>query len=294
MKITKSLSVVTCASIGLFLLFSHQKYPSMFQPQVIYGRDNRTELADSSDPRVRDWGRSVLAQIPRFLLDDGLNLLSQSLGETFLLCPHERFFNQLSSAACSGFLAATDIVITAGHCVKTKAACQNYVWAFDYIAGTTRFAPEQVYRCKKIIKRVEDAVSGLDYAILQLDRPVFDRTPLKMRTSGEIQIGQAVAIIGHSGGLPVKVADDALVLRNRPDWPFFISNLDAFEGSSGSPVFNLDSGLVEGILTKGEPDYHLTLDSNFRPCQTSRICSFQDCDGEEILKARVIEGFPKF
>ena len=289
MKLTRFLSLI---ALTLFL-FSHQKYSSLVNLKVIYEEDDRMELADSTDPRFREWGRSVLAQIPGFFLDDDLNLLSSNLGDTFSLCPHERFYNQLSSVMCSGFLARPDIVITAGHCIINQDTCQNYLWIFDYFEGTTQFSSRQIYRCKKIIKHVEDFDAGLDYAIIQLDRPAHNRTPLKMRTSGEIAIGQKVAMIGHPGGLPSKAIDNAQVLHNHTNKPYFITNLDAFDGSSGAPVFNLDTGLVEGILTKGEQDFLWNLSSEGWPCKVSRVCSTQECDGEDIVKTTAIEGIPE-
>ncbi len=288
MKFAQTLSLTTL----IFLLFSHQKYSSLADLKVIYDEDDRVELADSHDPRFLEWGRSVFAQIPSTLVDGNLNLLSMRQGDVFSLCSNERFFNQLSSVACSGFLVGQDIVVTAGHCVSNQAMCRQYLWVLDYVEGTTQLDQRQIYRCNKIIKHSEDLDTGLDYAIIQLDRPAHGRTPLKMRTYGDIQVGQRVAMIGYPGGLPIKVMDNAVVLRNYAHKPYFISNLDAFVGSSGAPVFNLDTGLVEGILTKGETDYQLTLNSEGRFCQSSRICSARECDGEEIVKTTAIKGIP--
>lgn len=36
---------------------------------------------------------------------------------------------------------------------------------------------------------------------------------------------------------------------------FFMASLDAFVGNSGSPVFNKETGLVEGILVEGAEDF---------------------------------------
>ncbi len=75
-----------------------------------------------------------------------------------------------------------------------------------------------------------------------------------------------MALLGHPNGLPLKVADSASVLRN--DEPrSFDTDLDAFQGNSGSPVFDAASRKVIGIVSHGHAD-------NVREgsCKVPRVC----------------------
>jgi len=70
--------------------------------------------------------------------------------------------------------------------------------------------------------------------------------------------------------LPLKLADGAWVNNNTSEAVIY-TNLDAYEGNSGSPVFNLHSHVIEAILTYGRKD--------FNPDGTST--RFPDREGEE-------------
>jgi hypothetical protein len=78
---------------------------------------------------------------------------------------------------------------------------------------------------------------GADYALIRLDRMVVNHRIAHIRESGKINDGQAVHVIGHPKGLPLKFAGGAVVRENRYQ-AFFIANLDTYRGNSGSPVFN--------------------------------------------------------
>ncbi len=62
-----------------------------------------------------------------------------------------------------------------------------------------------------------------------------------------------LVVIGRPSGLPTKVADGAQV-RSVND-VFLVANLDTYGGNSGSAVFNAVTGVVEGILVRGDTDY---------------------------------------
>jgi V8-like Glu-specific endopeptidase len=62
-------------------------------------------------------------------------------------------------------------------------------------------------------------------------------------------------MIGYPCGFPLKYTYNAWITKNESDNPFFTTNLDAFSSNSGSPVFDLESNNVIGILISGESDY---------------------------------------
>jgi V8-like Glu-specific endopeptidase len=81
-----------------------------------------------------------------------------------------------------------------------------------------------------------------------------NKTALPYRKKGKINTNAKLVVIGHPSGLPQKVSDDGQILNNKEE-DFFVTNLDTFGGNSGSPVVDLNSGMIEGILVRGEEDY---------------------------------------
>jgi hypothetical protein len=126
--------------------------------------------------------------------------------------------------------------------------------------------------------------SGEDYAIIELDREVLDREPVRLNLDSIARKDDRLLIMGHPMGLPLKVASNARVIKNGKK--FFATNLDSFQGNSGSPVFNVNTGEVEGILVRGKAD---TLRAN--SCSKINYCdeNGENCDkpsqpdGEEVL-----------
>lgn len=199
-------------------------------------------------------------------------------------CAEERFSNQLTSPVCTGFLIAPDVLATAGHCVAKSTDCKNYSWAFDYkipsVNATTTIIPKNsVYKCKAIIATVNSSTTKDDYAIIRLDRPVTDRLPLEIRRTGKIADGTSLVLIGHPKGLPLKIAPGAKI-RSNSATKYFVANLDSYGGNSGSPVFGALSGLVEGILVRGEADYTTTSTG----CYISKVCTDTGCRGEDVRR----------
>ncbi len=244
-------------------------------PKVIYGVDNRFESELYPNRDFREKAKSVAGMVhrnkivPNFRDSESHVFFKKSAKRSYDLCPDERFALQNVLPICSGFLAAPDILVTAGHCIETVADCKDYVWIFDYVEGTDTISNDNIYGCKEIIANKLDSsyFSLKDYAIIRLDKPVKNREPLKVRMKGRPNWGEPLVIIGHPLGLPQKVSDGAQVkignalgflrpiknlIRKRD---FFMANLDAFGGNSGSPVFNEETGLVEGILVEGAEDF---------------------------------------
>lgn len=259
----------------------------ILRAKAIYGADNRLDWFESPGLTKDYWAKATLALIPKPSLPfkDGVYaLFAMTYQQRMNLCPGQPFAEQPTAAVCSGFLVAPNLVVTAGHCVRDQDECENHYFVFDYAKKEKQqseyfFMESEVYQCKKIIKR-EQGVA--DYAIIELDRSVETRVPLNIRRQGAIGRGDQVMLIGHPVGLPSKIADGGFVqsVGDR-----ITATVDAFLANSGSAVINSQTGLVEGLLVAGEPDYKMV-----DGCRMEVFCDDQ-CRGESITPISVILPF---
>jgi V8-like Glu-specific endopeptidase len=299
----------------LLTLISLLSIPALATNPVIYGEDNRQEVFEASAlhqklaasaitmvekvklSRAED--RPGLVQIEQKTLRNWLesqfqeeksSMLSKSAQEAVdqkvTFCESERFTEQANAGMCSGFLVAPDLIVTAGHCVDIEKMCENYSWVFDFrIDAVTKTAgvdvkEENVYNCKKVISSALANGMGLDYGLIQLDRKVTDREPLEIRTDGHVQALTSLVVIGNPSGLPLKVAAGATVRANIHPF-YFSANLDTFQGNSGSAVINSDTGVVEGILVRGEEDFEA---NTGLMCIEAKRCDDSGCRGEDVSR----------
>ncbi len=239
------------------------------QQAVVYGEDDRTEVFAHPDPFWRtlaDQSIVALVDVAAMDLSDPTNvqLRSRPLVETRALCPSEQFLTQPTAADCSGTLIDYDLVLTAGHCIRTERDCSTTRFVFNYFyesEGTlaTIDATDDVYACSEIVAREDDG--AVDYAVVRLDRTVTDaHQPAAVREGDTpLPLGEPLVVLGYGSGIPLKIDDGGQVINPRPairDW--FGANLDTFGGNSGSGVFN-DEGEVVGILVRGEGDYEYSM-----------------------------------
>ncbi len=227
---------------------------------VIYGADDRKEYYEITDPNLALAAEAVCLVVDvSEVSDNGNGTYSLATAPwTSQICTDERFFGQLTAGFCTGFLVGDDLITTAGHCADVST-CGSTAFVFSWWkpdSATT--APwivpsSDVYFCSGII---DQAYAGdLDYCVLQLDRPVTGRSPVGIRRSGSVADGDSLSVIGHGITLPLKEAGGAIVQNANGAVPWFQANLDTYGGNSGSPVFNLNTYLVEGILVRGAPDF---------------------------------------
>lgn len=259
--------------------------------KVIYGVDNRRDVYETKNPLYKTLAASTAAMISDSSLEvsgdnvtvKGGNLIGDGV------CADERFAKQLTAANCSGFLVGPDLLLTAGHCIQSMSDCDSFSWVFDF-ANTTKenssfvINKKNVYKCTSIVSRTLDDGTDNDYALVKLDRST-DRAPLKFRVKGKVSSSTGLVVIGHPSGLPTKVADGAFVRSNKNKY-YFQANLDTYAGNSGSAVLNCKTGVVEGILVRGERDFVYDSDKN---CYRSKVCKMSGCRGEDVTRITNID-----
>jgi hypothetical protein len=262
-----------------------------FKPDVIYGDDDRLDWYDIKSETLKTTARSSVALINKSKLstarDGFVKINAQRYQDEMQMCPTERFVNQPSATFCSGFLAAPDKIITAGHCIQNESECMDTAYVFDFTVFDQNYDPSQVpetavYNCKKVVHTILDR-QGHDFAIVQLDRPVTDRQPVTLRHEGKIANDANLNVIGYPHGIPLKSA--AGKMRSNDQENYFVGTLDTYGGNSGSMVLNADTLQVEGILVRGEPD--VEYDST-RACYVSKVCKLDECNGEESTRIGMV------
>jgi V8-like Glu-specific endopeptidase len=264
------------------LLFSHVALAEM---DGVYGQDNRMDVYQSSNAMLKTLAKSTAAMIPMSLFakaaTQGLFNLNgtKTLEDAENICPSEAFAAQPTAAICSGFLVAPDVLVTAGHCYNSFSTpdniCKSFAWVFDFNMASAKSDPtknlsgQNIYLCKQIIKSQFD--KNGDFSIIRLNRAVTGRSPLKLRTTGKLSSSASLVVIGNPTGLPTKISDGGKV-GNNSDARMFVTNLDTFHGNSGSAVFDLATGVVEGILVQGKTDYIPSNKNDPKSCQVVNKC----------------------
>jgi V8-like Glu-specific endopeptidase len=266
--------------------------PNLKEGGVIYGEDGREEVDLEGDTGLRELAVSTAVQIPKNLISfegEVANIDSTPLHKKANICPEERFSRQSAAGRCSGFIISKDILVTAGHCVRKEQDCSGNYWVFDYKTsdpeGRISTIPSNVvYSCKKILATALDNGRGIDYAVIQLDREVGDRHPLRIRESGKVGETASLVVIGNPSGLPTKITSGGKIRENQNEI-YFVASLDTFQGNSGSAVINKYSGEVEGILVRGDTDFKYDYSRN---CNVHNYCTEEGCRGEDVTRIRAI------
>jgi S1-C subfamily serine protease len=267
---------------ALILFYSHGFAFSPISGRVIYGEDDRRDLYEVTDHYWLSASDSVAGLIlKKNLIHEGkmTKIIGPTLGADKSLCPSERFIEQTVAADCSGFLIDKNKILTANHCIENTFECSQTKIVFGFQIPHPKIDPtvvptDDVYSCIRIIQNKH---GSQDFALIELDRDVTGHQPLPLMKSIDFKVGDALAVIGHPAGVPLKISVGGIIRDIRPE--FFVASIDTYGGSSGSPVFHERTGAVIGIVVRGESDYEEN-----KGCRISKRCPESGCRGEDVSR----------
>ncbi len=251
------------------------------------------EPADPSAPAAATAiGASVGALVPAnriFGIGGGrYELIGTSYAQRYNTCAEVPYGDQEVIASCTTFLVGPGRILTAGHCVPSDAAevppflaANRIVFGYRKEGASVRTTVDgaDVYRITGVAARA--TAEGEDWAILDLDRAATGRAPLARAGAAAVERKQKLFALGYPDGLPLKVAL-GFVLAPAPEAPSFVAALDTFHGNSGSPVIDLASGRVLGVLVRGAEDL---IRDPARNCNHFFVCGADGaCDGESVMR----------
>lgn len=281
--------------------------PAVAQQRVsaVFGADSRVEVYQAKDPKLRDLAGSTLVIVPGSSVAEiagrgearietmPFESVEDDERRGWPLCPGEKFRGEPKvELNCTAFLVEPDLIVTAGHCVEGVKACKKNKYVFGFHLDRPGQNPAavplgEVYGCRDLERHNLDD-DGADYALIRLDRPVKNHAPLRISAGGLAAPGTPLAVIGHPMGLPAKISSWGKVRKNKEDDEFFGAYVDIFMGNSGSPVFNLNTYEVEGILVRGPAQDFVIVSQEDFLCAKAAVYSERGTKDAQVTKiARV-------
>ena len=311
----------------LLIFFTFLSFSS--EPTVVYGKDTRKDIY-KTNKRTQKMASGVAVQVysPRIELNGNtykaidVLALSERDGNNTPYCKEERFSHDPSLSECTGFLVADDILVTAGHCLvpsnveiknTVTGKCSAYKWIFDYKKDTegkidlNTISKNNVFECAEVLygvrqikfdRELDREVRGKDYAIIRLNRKTKNRFHAKL-SRRQVGFFEKVFSISAPLGIPLKYLYKSFVF-NFFDENKFTTNLDSFEGSSGSPIYSQETKEVVGVLGQGFTDYTVVKGEDGKACRKINRCNIigNNCtitprnkdliDGEQAIHSKFI------
>jgi Trypsin-like peptidase domain len=265
----------------IFLLTTLLTVLPSAQALSIYGPDNRSEIS-VAQTRTQSLAQSTPALLENRSLEHKngqVKILSSSLGETLLLCSEEKFKDQSAAAICSGVLVAEDLILTAAHCYEDEDRCSGSSWVFNYRLDA-QITSDDVFACKEVAFLDKDR----DFALIRLERNSKNKV-IGIKKAHRLEVGSEIFMLGYPSGIPLKLTDGGHVLKD--EGSSVLTDLDAFEGNSGSGIFNQQTFELEGLLSTGMTDY-----SRKTGC-TSSILSDPKDGSEKVTKLDGVDSIIK-
>ena len=129
----------------------------IFRQKTVYGSDRRKDYTEIQDPDILKAADSVAGIVPVSRLQAGngaSKIVAPTLGDQFHCCREEAYYSQPVAAVCTAFVVSSDVVATAGHCVKELGSAR-IVFGFHLTKSNGSVQPEipdsEIYRPAQVL-----------------------------------------------------------------------------------------------------------------------------------------------
>ncbi len=226
--------------------------------------------------------------------DGGWTLQTRDIYDRYEICPDEKYvLNEKSVGECSAVVLTETMILTARHCLKLfHAGGGNVRFVFDYAESRGGGVPVSLPATAVFAGKIFQVGQGN-----RDDWVVFKTPPLPRHRIPNLALTLTPASVslfaaGFPLGGPFKLVRQGTILEIDKDKTRIYTDLDAYQGLSGAPVFNA-FGEVEAIILQGEPDF-----DKVGPCRKTRVClpkpGWKGCRKEEAFRvAAVFQQLPK-
>lgn len=208
--------------------------------------------------------------------------IQNKLGTNYNLCESVPFKDQPAVGTGTAFLIEDNKLISANHVFERNI--DNYVIVFNFEMINKKTVNNIIHKSNIF------SLNNILFKNEELDIVIFDtkeqieKQSLSLQKSKDLKNYHRVYSIGYPSGLPKKISVNAEILENNNPL-FFYTSLDAFQGNSGSPVFDFETNKVIGVLVSGAKDYLFN-----GLCNDLALCVYPSCKGEKIIRIeKVIE-----
>lgn len=291
------------------------------QRVAIYGDNTLADYYRVSKP-LQQLADSVVAIVDRssLVFDEETRTYSplklDTVGDRQNFAADADFYDQKKLAFCSGSLVSGDLVLTAGHCVSRDPKAHAYFKSIYVVFGWRQsaagqyeatFNEDQVYEVETIVvhKLASPDTMGdknlyQDYSLIRLAKAARDREPLVLDRTGEFLLaGNKVFLAGYPMGMSVKITDPDDATIREIGRNIYTTDLDAFGGNSGGPVFDSYTRRITGVVvTANAKQFKYTLHSevaaklSIDSWKKNRLGSRNDDKGPVVTVSKnILKGF---
>ncbi len=165
---------------------------------------------------------------------------------------------------CTGTLIASDLVLTAAHCLYDKTTGRRIDPAtMEFRAGWRNGRASAYRKVRRAVAHPEYTYDGAvsadrvrhDLALLELDRPVRNTTVLPFTIAGQPRRGAQVGVVSYAKGRAEAPSLQRVCSVMARQEGVVVLSCDVDFGSSGAPVFTFDGGvprIVSVVSAKAE------------------------------------------